>query len=95
MHKYEIMYIVRPDLEAEATEAVIESFNNTLETQGATVEKTDKWGLRELAYDIQKHSKGYYVVLNVEAPGAAIDEFTRLARISEDIIRFITVRDDE
>ncbi|MGL4624774.1 MAG: 30S ribosomal protein S6 [Culicoidibacterales bacterium] len=87
MNKYEIMYVVRPNMEEEAFKAIVEHYNTVLTDNGAEVETTDVWGLRELAYEIQKFNKGFYVLLNVNAGVEAINELDRLMLISEDVIR--------
>ncbi len=94
MEKYEVMYIIRPTLEEEATKALIEDIEKTLTKSGGTVVKTDEWGLRELAYEIEKHTKGYYVLLNIEASPEALEEFNRTIRLREDIIRHLLIKED-
>lgn len=94
MRKYEIMYVLRADLTEEKRQEVVAYYGDILTKNGATITKADEWGIRDLAYDIQKQSKGYYVVLEVEAPNQAINEFNRLARINEDTLRFMSIRDD-
>ena len=91
MKKYEVMYIIRPELDEDAKKALVEEINNVFVNKASTVEKVDEWGLRDLAYEIKGCTKGYYVVLNVNATPEAIDEFTRVANITENIIRYIAV----
>lgn len=91
MKKYEVMYIIRPELDEDAKKALVEEINNVFVNKASTVEKVDEWGLRDLAYEIKGCTKGYYVVLNVNATAEAIDEFTRVANIKENIIRYIAV----
>lgn len=91
MKKYEVMYIIRPELDEDAKKALVEDINNVFVNKASTVEKVDEWGLRDLAYEIKGCTKGYYVVLNVNATVEAIDEFTRVANIKENIIRYIAV----
>ncbi|MFA9556258.1 30S ribosomal protein S6 [Evansella sp. AB-rgal1] len=95
MRKYEIMYIVRPNLEEAATKEVVERFNTILTDNGAEVEKVEEKGKRRLAYEINDFKEGYYVLLNVNAPIQAIDEFNRLVRINDNILRHIVVREEE
>lgn len=95
MKKYEIMYIIRPTLEEERIKEVINYFNEILTNNGANVLELKEWGLRDLAYEIDHHRKGYYVWLLVEAGNEAVDEFNRLVRINEDIIRYILVKEGE
>ncbi len=91
MKKYEVMYIIRPSVEEEARKALIEEINKVFSDNGSTVTEVKEWGLRELAYEIDKEKKGYYVLLNVEATVEAVNEFTRVANINESIIRHIVV----
>lgn len=93
MKKYEIMYIIRPNLEEEPRKALIEELNNVLKGLESNVVKVSEWGLRTLEYEIQKFKKGYYVVLDVEATEEARAEFDRIIRIKEDVIRYLIIRD--
>ena len=67
MNKYEIMFIVKPDVEEEARNTLIENFKNILTANGGTVDNVDEWGLRDLAYEIQDFKKGYYVVVSISS----------------------------
>ena len=91
MKKYEIMYILRSNLEQEAIKAEIEAAKNIITSNNSKVLDVKEWGLRELAYEIEHNRKGYYVVMNVEATKEAINEFNRIAGYSEKIIRHIVV----
>ena len=91
MKKYEIMYILRSNLEQEAVKAEIEAAKNIITSNNSKVLDVKEWGLRELAYEIEHNRKGYYVVMNVEATKEAINEFNRIAGYSEQIIRHIVV----
>ncbi|NSL52371.1 30S ribosomal protein S6 [Calidifontibacillus erzurumensis] len=95
MRKYEIMYIVRPNVDDETKKAVVDRFNDILKDQGAEIVKFTEMGKRRLAYEIKDFREGYYMLVNVVAKPQAIDEFDRLAKISEDIIRHIAVREEE
>ena len=95
MKKYEVMYILRPTLEAEAIKAVVENTSNIFTSNGSKVLECKEWGFRELAYEIEHHKKGYYVWMLVEATVEALNEFNRIAGYSEDIIRHIVVKDGE
>jgi small subunit ribosomal protein S6 len=94
MRNYEIMYIVRPNLQEEGRKALIESFSNVFTNMGSEVAEVKEWGMRDLAYPIEDFTKGYYVVMNVNSSNEARDEFDRLVKISEDIIRHIVVRQE-
>jgi len=91
MRKYDIMYIIRPTLELEQKKALVEEMNELLRSKGAESIKTNEWGTRELAYEIDDLKKGYYVVLDAVLPIEAVNEFDRVCRIKENIIRHIVV----
>ena len=93
--QYELMYILKPDLGEEAQLAATEKVQQTIEGAGGTVEKTDKWGRRKLAYSIDDYSEGFYAVVNFQGTGTIANEITRLLNINEDVVRSIVVRGDE
>ncbi|HJV32173.1 MAG TPA: 30S ribosomal protein S6 [Bacillales bacterium] len=95
MKKYEIMYIIRPNIEDEAKKALVERFNGILTDNGAELGDTKDWGKRRLAYEINDFRDGYYQIVKVNASAAAVQEFSRLAKISEDIIRHIVIKEEE
>ncbi|HAX73899.1 MAG TPA: 30S ribosomal protein S6 [Firmicutes bacterium] len=95
MRKYEIMYVVRPNLEEEGRKAVIENFNNMFANMNSEVLEAKEWGMRDLAYAIEDFTKGYYVVLTVNATIEAKNEFDRLCGISEDVIRYIAIKEEK
>jgi small subunit ribosomal protein S6 len=92
---YEVMFIVRPDLMEEDVDKLISTLQGHATTAGATVEKAEKMGKRRLAYDVKKFSDGQYVLFVLQADGKAIHELERRLRVSEPVIKFITVRTDE
>ena len=91
MKKYEVMYIIRPNVDEEGRKAVIEEINEVFTKNASTVTEVKEWGLRELAYEIDGETKGYYVLVNVEATTEAVTEFERKSNIEEKIIRHIVV----
>ncbi len=95
MTKYEVMYILRSNLDAEATKAEVEAAKAIFTSNASNVLECKEWGLRELAYEIEHNKKGYYVWMLVEATVEAINEFNRIAGYSEKIIRHIIVKDGE
>lgn len=95
MRKYELMYIIRPNIEEDAKKALVERFNDILTSNGAEIIESKEWGKRRLAYEIQDFREGIYQIVKVNAGSEAIDEFNRLANINEDIIRYIAVREEE
>ena len=92
MRKYEIMYIIRPNIEEDAKKALVERFNTILTENGAETAEAKEWGKRRLAYEINDFRDGYYVLVKTESDAAAIQEFDRLAKISEDIIRHMATK---
>jgi|SRR5438105_1852061 len=92
---YEIMFIVRPDIEEADLDKLIEGFQHNITAGGGEVKNTEKMGRRRLAYTVRKFNDGLYVLLTVAAPGALIGEIERRLRVSEPVIKFITVRTDE
>jgi small subunit ribosomal protein S6 len=92
---YEIMFIVRPDVEEAELDKLIETFSGYIATGGGAVKTTEKMGRRRLAYTVKKFNDGFYVLLVVDAPASLISEIERRLRVSEQVIKFITVRMDE
>lgn len=94
MREYELMYIIQPAIEEEAKKALVERFNDILTTNGAEIIESKEWGKRRLAYEINDLREGFYQIVKVNAGSEAINEYTRLANINENIIRHIAVRKD-
>ena len=92
---YEIMFIVRPDVEEAELDKLIEGFSANVTSGGGEVKSVEKMGRRRLAYTVRKFNDGFYVLLNVAAAGSLIAEIERRLRVSEQVIKFITVRMDE
>lgn len=92
MNKYEIMVIVKPNVEDDARAQLSESLKGIITKDNGTIDNVADWGLREFAYEIQDFKKGYYTVLDVTALAAAIAEFDRLARINANVLRHMTIR---
>ncbi len=96
MRTYEVMYIVRPNIEEDAKKALVERFNGIVATEGAEVLEAKDWGKRRLAYEINDFKDGFYNIVRVKSDNnKATDEFQRLAKISDDIIRYMVIREDE
>jgi small subunit ribosomal protein S6 len=91
---YEVMFIVRPDLTDEDVDKLVSTFETNIANAGATLKKTDRLGKRRLAYLVRKFHEGNYILFTVEADGNAIHEIERRLRVSEPVIKFITVRTD-
>ncbi|MDO4368928.1 MAG: 30S ribosomal protein S6 [bacterium] len=92
MKKYEIMFIVKPTLEEASIKKVFEDTKKMLTDNNATILEEKEMGQRDLAYEIKKHKTGYYYLLVLEAPVEAINEFNRIAGISQDIIRSLVTK---
>ena len=92
---YEIMFIVRPDVEEADLDKLIEGFSANITAGGGDIKTVEKMGRRRLAYTVRKFNDGFYVLLNIAAPGNLIAEIERRLRVSEPVIKFITVRMDE
>lgn len=91
--KYEIMFIVRPNLEESDLKAVVKNFEEVLTKNGAKIESTKEMGQRELAYEINTHKSGYYYLYEISSKDdKAEKEFNRLANLSEDVIRHMIIR---
>ncbi len=95
MPYYESIFIARQDIPATQVEALASQFADIVKANGGAVKKTEQWGLRNLAYRIRKNKKGHYVMFNLDAPAAAVNEMERNMRLHEDILRFLTVKVDE
>ena len=95
MRAYEHTFIARQDLSPQQAQALAETYSGVVAEHGGEVTKNEYWGLRNLAYRIKKNRKGHYLHLNLRAPSAAIDELERQERLSDDVIRYLTVRVDE
>ena len=95
MRIYEELFILRPDTPEEETDQLIEQLSALITKHGGTVDKTDKWGIRKLAYRVQKRNEGFYVLLQFSAQPEAVKELERRMRVSDLVMKFITVRIDE
>lgn len=94
MNKYESVVIINPNLEAESIKALIEKISNLINSNG-TVNSVEELGKRKLAYEIKKLNEGYYVVLKFEAKPELITELERVYRITDEVIKFIVVKEEE
>ena len=89
---YETVLIARQELTTKQVEDLTTSFSDLLTKQGGKILKTEQWGLRQLAYRIKKNRKGHYVLIESDAPGAAIIELERNLRLNEDVLRYMSIR---
>jgi len=95
IRSYEVMYIVRPGVEEADLDKLIEGFNTVVTNGGGEVSSVEKLGRRRLAYTVRKFLDGQYVLLHVSADGPLVAELERRLRVTEQVIKFITVRTDE
>jgi small subunit ribosomal protein S6 len=95
MRIYEELFIAKPDAPDEEVDQFVEQLRTQLTTAGATVDKIDKWGKRRLAYKVDKYREGAYVLLQFSAGPEAVKELERRLRVSDIVIKFLTVRIDE
>ena len=92
---YEHVFIARQDLSQAQVDALAATATEIVEQGQGKVTKTETWGLRSLAYKIQKNRKAHFVMLNIDAPAGVVAELERQTQINEDVIRYMTVRVDE
>jgi len=95
MRIYEELFIVKPDAPEEEVDAFVEQLRGQLTTAGATVDKVEKWGKRRLAYKVDKYREGTYVLLQFSAGPETVKELERRLRVSDAVLKFLTVRIDE
>lgn len=93
MRKYEVMYILRSELEQEAVQTTVEKFANIITSNGGEITKSDLMGKRRLAYEINKMRDGIYVLVHFNAEPAVVAELDRVLKISDEVIRFLIVND--
>ena len=95
MRIYEELFIVRPNATDEEIDPLVEQLRQVITTRGGTVDKSDKWGVRKLAYRLQKQTEGYYILLQFSATPETVKEVERRLRVADLVLKFITVRIDE
>src|SRR5687768_18521007 len=95
MPLYEHVFLARQDLSQAQVDALAAAATEVVEQGGGKITKTETWGLKSLAYKIDRNRKAHFVLLNIEGPGAVVAELERQTRINEDVIRYLTVRVDE
>ena len=94
MNKYESVIIINPNLEGEAIKALVEKFSNLINNNGK-VNSVEEIGKKKLAYEIKKNKEGYYIIFKFEAKPESIDELERIYRITDEVIKFIVVKEEE
>jgi small subunit ribosomal protein S6 len=94
MALYEHVFLARQDLSQAQVDALAAQATEIVEAGNGKVTKTETWGLKSLAYKIERNRKAHFVLLNIEAPGSVVAELERQTRINEDVIRYMTIRVD-
>ena len=95
MKQYETMYIINANLDDASRVQLIDEMHGIITSHGGTIDKVEEWGLRDFAYPIEKMTKGYYVVVTYTVAVDGLNEFDRLMRINNDVIRHLTINNDE
>lgn len=91
---YEIMLVLQPDLEEEATDALLERLTGVVTSEGGSIENLDRWGKRRLAYEIKGFTEGFYVVMDFQAEPATASELERIVKLTDGVIRHLLIRRD-
>ncbi|HAA89061.1 MAG: 30S ribosomal protein S6 [Thermoanaerobacterales bacterium 50_218] len=92
MRSYEVLFIIKPDLDEDAVNAVVEKFTNLIQETEGTVEEVSRWGKKRLAYEIKKFREGIYVLILFQGTPATVRELDRVLRISDEVLRHLIVR---
>ncbi len=92
VRRYETVFVLRPDLEEQELRDTVSRFEQVLTRQAGTLIKREDWGIRKLAYDVKRFSKGYYVILDYIGPTTLVSELERNMKINEKVMKFLTVK---
>lgn len=95
MRQYETMFILKPEFDKEQAQELAARFASIITTNGGTVEKVSEWGKRRLAYEVDKHREGIYILIDFTADSDVSNELERNFKIREEVIRYLIVRKDE
>ena len=95
MPLYEHVFLARQDVSAQQVEALTEQYKSVIEQNGGTIAKVEYWGVRPLSFRIKKNRKAHYSLMNINAPHGAVAEMERQMRLSDDVLRFMTIRVEE
>lgn len=91
MALYEHVFLARQDITPQQVDGLVEQYKGVLEANGGKVGRVENWGLKSLTYRIKKNRKAHYVLMDIDAPAAAVHEIERQMRINEDILRYMTI----
>ena len=92
MALYEHVFLARQDLSQQQVDALVEHYKGIIEANGGSIGRVENWGLKSLTYRVKKNRKAYYTLMDVTAPAAAIKEVERQQGLSEDVLRFLTIK---
>jgi small subunit ribosomal protein S6 len=92
MALYEHVFLARQDLSQQQVDALVEQYKGVVEANGGSVGRVENWGLKSLTYRIRKNRKAYYTLMDLDAPAAALNEMERQMGLSEDVLRFLTIK---
>ncbi|MHB1653236.1 MAG: 30S ribosomal protein S6 [Desulfitobacteriaceae bacterium] len=95
MKAYENLYIIRPTLDDEAIVAAVDKFSAVVTNNGGEIVTVDKWGKRRLAYEIEDHREGFYVLMNFNGEARTAQELERMMKISDDVLRYLTTKKED
>jgi len=95
MRKYELLYVIQPNLDEEQEKFLQEKVSNIISEQGGQIEETKEWGKRRLAYEIQDHREGYYIEVQFQGTPHLVTELDRVIKITDGILRHIIIRTEE
>jgi small subunit ribosomal protein S6 len=95
MSYYETVFIARQDLTPAQVEDLTKAYSKIITDNGGKIHKTESWGLKNLSYRINKNRKGHFVLLETDAPSAAVQEMERNMRLSEDVLRYLTIKEEK
>ena len=95
MPLYEHIFMARQDVTPQQVEAMVDQYKGVIEQNGGSIDKTEMWGVKSLAYRIKKNRKAHFTMFNLNAPARAVAEMERQMRINEDILRFMTIKVEE
>jgi small subunit ribosomal protein S6 len=92
MALYEHVFLARQDLSQQQVDALVEQYKGVIEAGGGEIGRVENWGLKSLTYRVKKNRKAYYTLMDITAPSAAVNEMERQMGLSEDVLRFITIK---
>jgi small subunit ribosomal protein S6 len=95
MALYEHVFLARQDLSQQQVDALVEQYRGVIDANGGSIGRVESWGLKSLTYRVKKNRKAYYTLMDIDAPAAALNEMERQMGLSEDVLRFLTIKVDK